>query len=108
MFGGDVWNKVFLPRLKSDPAQAEPAEGPKLRLWFNGTDTYVAESAEHARALMVTHMGGDGDDVPPLDDWSEDTREVLTIGDDDAGTQTKSAQVWCRENGPGFLCSTEW
>ena len=80
----------------------------QMKLWFNGADIYVAESAEHARGLMVTAIGGDGDDVPPLDEWSEDTREVLTIGDDDVGSQTKSAQVWIRENGSGFLCSTEW
>lgn len=80
-----------------------------LSLWFNGADTYVAKSAEHARAQMLELFGpGSEDDVPPLGDWSEDTREVLTIGDEGEGTQTKTRAEWIAENGPGFLCSTEW
>jgi len=79
-----------------------------LRLWFNGADTYIARDAEHARELMAVLTGERIDDVPPFGEWSKDDRQVLTICDDDKGTQTKGVAEWIRENGPGFLFSTEW
>ncbi len=79
-----------------------------LDLWCNGVDTYVARDAEHARQLMAAQTGEQIDDVPAPDEWSKDEREFLTIGDDDKGTQTKSVGAWVRDNGPGFLFSTEW
>lgn len=78
-----------------------------LRLWFNGVDTYIARDVEHARELMLAQVGH-VDDVASVDDWSEDTRDVLTIGDDELGTRTKARVEWIAENGAGFLCSTEW
>ena len=79
----------------------------ELRLWFNGADTYVARDIENARELMLAQIGHI-DDVAPTEDWSEETRAELTIGDDDLGTRTKTRVEWIAENGEGFLCSTEW
>lgn len=82
--------------------------GQELRLWCNGVDTYVARDADHARELMAAQTGERIEDVPSVDEWSNDDRDTLTIGDDDKGPQTKSADAWIRDNGPGFLFSTEW
>jgi len=79
----------------------------ELKLWFNGADAYVARDAEHARELMAEQTGERIDDIPSFGEWSKDDHQMLTIGDDDKGTQTKSVAEWIRENGPGFLFSTE-
>jgi hypothetical protein len=83
-----------------------------LKLWFNGADTFVAESAEHARVLMREHLGpGSDDDVPPVDEWHERIGMITIHIEHDIGDttpETKPHDVWILENGPGFLCSTEW
>ncbi len=83
-----------------------------LKLWFNGACTYVAESAEHARALMLEHLGvGSEDDVPPPEDWHHRIGMITVHVERDIGDEvpeTKSAEDWIRDNGAGFLCSTEY
>jgi hypothetical protein len=84
-----------------------------LRLWFNGADTYVAESAKHARALMLEHIGPGGEgDVPNEEAWRERTDATITMAVEyDIGGLTRETRTradWIQRNGPGFLCSTEW
>lgn len=82
-----------------------------LALWFNGADTYVARDATHARELMLAHLGpGSEDDVPPFDDWHHRVGMITLHIEHDIGDttpETKSAEDWIRDNGAGFLCSTE-
>lgn len=79
----------------------------ELRIWTDGTDTYVATTVEHAMLMQRQLLG---ENPSEADAWGEDTRAIITILDDDApgGKVTKTRDEWIADNGPGFLCSTEW
>lgn len=78
----------------------------ELKLWTDGTETYVAESLEQAREMQFKNI----DDNPePIEAWKERTSpDPLRIHTDDHGYVTQPIADWIRKNGPGFLCSTEW
>lgn len=84
---------------------------PELKLWFNGADTFVARDEEHARELMLEHIGiGADDDVPPVENWHHRIGTITIHIEHDIGDTTpvtKTAEEWIRDNGAGFLCSTE-
>lgn len=85
-----------------------------LSLWSNGSDTYVARDAAHARELMGRHIGFPyEEDATPTEDWKPRVHVgplLLAIEHDAAELtrETKTVDEWIAENGPGFLCSTEW
>lgn len=77
-----------------------------LKLWHDGTETYVAESAEEARR-MQTQLIGDWD-ATPLEQWKERTApDPLMLHIEDEGPVEKTLAEWIATNGKGFLCSTE-
>lgn len=78
----------------------------KLHVFRNDCDWYVAISPEDAAQACQEVTGLDPDEIDafrPLDDDSD-----LLIRDDDGNKTVKTCAEWARENGRGFLCSTEW
>jgi len=92
---------------------------------IDDTDFFIAESAEEALAIMSDTFGITSDlaagpgsehdawDIRQIDD---DTpylvcveKETLTDEDEDPYTKvTKTAKDWAKENGKGYIFSTEW
>lgn len=87
-----------------------------LHVYVNGiVDSVVAESPEHALQLLTAHlvdMGSDGPDELASAFTQEPDDKLKTITRDDENhverPVTKTCAEWAVENGPGFLCSTEW
>lgn len=77
-----------------------------LRLFTDGTETYVATSIAEARRLQFENIGENPEDESA---WREQTEpDPMTIAlDDGRGDVTQSIANWIKENGPGFLSSTE-
>jgi len=77
-----------------------------LKLWTDGTETYVAESIEDAMRMQRETLG----ENPEPQDWEERIPlGPLTIHLDDGQREvTRTAEEWIASNGPGFLCSTEF
>ena len=66
----------------------------------------VAASVEDATALLVSH-GWDDEAVDP-DVWERlPDEQELSIAIEDEGKIAKPCAEWARENGRGFLASTE-
>lgn len=90
-------------------ATSEPS-APTLHVFTNGFDWIVAESAADAARLAEDHHGGTGDGDP--DEWEQlSDKKLLPIYDTDdrAGPRTtKTCAEWARDNGRGFLCTTEF
>lgn len=61
-------------------------------IWTNGTDTYVAESAEQALSLVERDSGSArSEEGWSVDEWSIRTDDQITIDlDDGQGKTTKS------------------
>lgn len=80
-----------------------------LALFSDGTETYVASSVEEARKMQFDLCG---ENPEPETEWSEVSKNVdrtLTIHTDDGeGPVSKTVGQWIKDNGPGFLCSTEY
>lgn len=81
-----------------------------MKLWTNGTDTYVAESAEQARELWMRDSGDPDLDGYHIEEWWERTDGTITITlEDGASHATKTREEWIAFVGkPGMLCSTEY
>lgn len=82
------------------------------KLFTDGTETYVAKSIEHARALQLDHCG---DNPEEPDAWAERTTpDPMTVDlDDGNGGTTKTLAEWIEHTlrefpDGGMLCSTEW
>lgn len=82
-----------------------------LKIWTNGFDTAIAETAEDARRFTLECVGespGDGA-ISKIGDWHESAEDPITILNRPTGIKTtRSAVEWIALNGPGFLCSTEY
>lgn len=77
-----------------------------LKAWTDGTETYVAETLEEARAMQREATGFSEEDQAA--EWyARDSTKLLRIYFDDEVIE-KSVGRWITENGPGFLCSTEF
>lgn len=81
----------------------------ELHAWTDGTETYVAPSAEDA-LRMQRELGFHEGKQEPIGAWSkEDSERALTIQtQEERGAVTQTVARWIAENGPGFLCSTDW
>lgn len=103
----------------------------ELHCFTNGTDTVVAHDIEDARVAMREYLDeSDTESIRSIDDekelsiWQD---EVLCRGEEcpkcgharsstrnghdrtcPIGCPRKTAAEWARENGRGFLCSTEY
>lgn len=79
-----------------------------LQVWFNGTDTVVAYSAEDAFAVWLEHSGERAEDY--ANEFERRDFLYLSIVDasGDGKTVTKTRDEWIAETGRGFLCSTEF
>ena len=76
-----------------------------LHVYKNDCDWYVAESVDDADLAHTEATG-----FPPLVPFrllEDDSPLTITCEDDIPAKQTKSCAEWARENGRGFLCSTE-
>jgi|GEM_PF-5374999 len=118
------------------PRDTETQDSASTRsLWTNGTDTFVADSFEHLRALYVETYGYTmeemtGDPQEP-DEWYRvdpdspyrilwegipeglefaSVEEAAWKGRDSDHTHkiTATARAWAQWHSPGFLCSTEY
>jgi hypothetical protein len=83
-----------------------------VKLYTNGTDTYVARDMEHLAALVLKHTGmahTDEDNLGDDDGWSELPPRTIAIWDEDEdNTLVKTSEEWIATLPEGgFLCSTE-
>lgn len=88
-------------------------ESKSLHVFHNGTDWYVAESAEDASRVAEDHYTCDAADVgaEPGDLEQLPDDKPLTILDTEnheGPSTTKTCAEWCASNGRGFLGSTEF
>lgn len=72
-------------------------------LYRNGHDLVVAESEEHALALV---LGETGEHPELVEDFQRvpDRERICILGADGTGP-TCSARVWAQKNPPGILCT---
>jgi hypothetical protein len=78
-----------------------------LMIWHDGVDWFVATTAEEAEAMRAKHY--QSEDAKGLVPWAPWDKPTLKITPDEGSTwQEKTCTEWIAENGPGFLCSTEW
>ncbi len=88
-----------------------------MKIYHNGYDMFVAKDREHLAKLVSEYNGYENLDLKDLDidingvGWEElnFTGSTLTIvnTDDDSKT-TLTLKEWVENNGPGFLCSSEF
>ncbi len=79
-----------------------------LKLWTNGADTYVARDVEHVLELYKQAQGVEYD-ADDCGEWElREDEGPFAITDEDGGKVTRTPAEWIAENGPGFLCSTEF
>ena len=76
-----------------------------LLLWTNGCDWVVASNEADAVTVYEAFTGEKAADYGH--DWREDTRESITIKDDDGTAETHSAAKWAAKSGRGYLWCTE-
>lgn len=83
-----------------------------LHVYRGETDSIVGESLEDAQRAYAEFIGSPVDSDEVLEQGFEelpDDRALTLIIDDEGDTRvTKSCAEWARENGRGFLASTEW
>lgn len=70
------------------------------------TDWVVTISEEEARKLLLDFFKSDEYEDLEYTQCPDD--QDLTITNDDTGKETHTCAEWCKMNGKGFLCSTEW
>lgn len=80
-----------------------------LKLWTNGTETYVARDVAHVLELYKATVG-EAYDAEDCSEWEEreDKGPFAIALDDGRGSVTQTPAEWIAENGEGFLCSTEY
>lgn len=80
-----------------------------LKIWHNGVDWIIAESAA---AVVAWEKENYGESFTELEEWEAlDPSNDLTIFDEDdrSGPKTtKKVSEWIAASVPGFLCSTEF
>lgn len=85
-----------------------------LKVFTNHTDTVVAKDLPDAQRVMEEHNGSTFEQEGwTLDEWGEvpDDKIITICNINDHGPDDKAAKTaaeWVKENGRGFLCSTEW
>jgi hypothetical protein len=80
-----------------------------LNLWTDGTETYVADSAEAAMEMQVICLGENPSDVNRWHVRENKGPITIDMSERDAGDgeMTKTHAEWIAHNGPGFLSLTE-
>lgn len=80
-----------------------------LKLWTNSVDTYVGRDVPHVLELYQKATG-QSYDAEDMGEWSEreDKGPFSIKVDDGRDVVTQTHAEWIAENGPGFLCSTEY
>jgi hypothetical protein len=85
-----------------------------MKVFADIAEWYVAENLEDAMRMQREHIG---ENPSPAEDWEELAPEAEIwiwvdefFGDiSDSGVLViGTAEVWIEDNGPGFLCSTEY
>jgi hypothetical protein len=86
-----------------------------LRVYTNGTDFYVAESLNECWALFEKHTGERRADYEEHDPFGQLVAEMPVKilcengkPSDSGEFLTKTAAEWAKQEGKGFLCSTEY
>lgn len=87
-----------------------------MKVYTNGTDKVVAESATDAVAVMREFTGEEGGEfceVDPSHEFSIYNEVDFPRGGKHSrgcpvGCPTKTAAQWAQDEGRGFLCSTEF
>jgi hypothetical protein len=84
----------------------------RLRVWCDGTDWVIAETAERAHELRAKSCGeSNPDDMGDLEDWRaiSDDESIRVHDQRDDSVTTRTAAEWVAHEGKeGFLCSTEY
>lgn len=80
-----------------------------MRLWDNGNDFVIAESAEEAFALWLEHTGESRDTGYSADEYTAwDDDRVFTFADEDVLRTSKTAAEWVAEHGRGYFASRDY
>lgn len=79
----------------------------KLHIFTNDTDFVISESIVEAFRLLKQMTGMDNDEIGPLHIWDDD-KDFTLRDEDDGSSQTYKAKEWCKIQGKGYFCSTEW
>ena len=133
-----IWNMLKnIEDIDPDLANDLRVQIEKIGLWnvyTNGTDTFVAASFEDLKDVYAEMYGTSmGDDEVDIDDWSiVEPGTIIAIGIegqdfppepndlpqnatvrksnsvDDFYVVSATAKAWAKQNGRGFLCSTEF
>lgn len=85
-----------------------------MKVFTNGTDTFVAKSLNDIPAVIEAHYGftmeSEGWELDEFEEVPGD-KPITICNVHDRGVddkETKTAAEWAAENGRGLLCSTEW
>lgn len=95
-------------------ARRQVDKGENMKVFTNDTDTVIAGSLEAVQSIVEAHYGATFEQEGwSIDEWREvDADKTITIhnahgnGYDDV--ETKTGREWANQEGPSFLCSTEW
>lgn len=100
-----------LNRLKKFYAEQQLQEKAENKLWFDGYDYYVAESAEEAQKLQIELTGRDAYRDEQNNFQEVDPGSDVTIYDDamidNRKSETRKAKEWVVGRTKGLLASTE-
>lgn len=76
-----------------------------LHLWTDGTETYIAVDAEHAREMQLGILGDNPVDVRMWHIRANDGPFKIDLSEEGLGTVESTHDGWIALRGPGFLCS---
>jgi hypothetical protein len=82
----------------------------ELKMWHDGYDWVIAETAEEAARLAQGHTG-EKDPIlqEAIDAFEVWGRPTLKMTEDEGSSFTEMpVEWWIAEKGKGFLCSTEF
>lgn len=81
-----------------------------LRVWTDGEDWIIAETAERAHELRAESYGEGPDDMGSVSDWRAlpDDKPISVHDDCDDTTTVRTAAEWVAAEGEGVLCSANW
>lgn len=78
----------------------------ELHMWTNEFDFVIAETAEEARQIAVSHMGCDEEEAGDFETMNSDGD--FTFVTEDAGKLTQKISEWISQVGKGYFANSEY
>jgi hypothetical protein len=86
-----------------------------LRIWYNGNDRVIAESAAEAEQLVCKQLhGSDKYELDPFEALPDDHHISICVdadgqlSDDSSRVLRLTAREWAEREGKGYLCSNDY